>query len=69
MVADMDRIPQRYQWLGLLLVGLAWIVLCEVLPDPGLLAKLIGYAVAGVGLTGWLYVESKDLGKAKGDRR
>ena len=48
----MDRIPERYQWLGLMLVGLAWIVLCEVLPDPGLLTKLIGWAVSGVGLAG-----------------
>lgn len=65
----MDRIPQRFQWLGLLLLGLAWVALCEVLPDPGVMTKLIGYAVSAAGLAGWLYVESKNLGKPKSDRR
>ena len=61
--------PERFQWLGLLLIGLAWIALCEVLPDPGLMTKLIGYGVAAAGLAGWLYVESKNLGKPKSDRK
>jgi hypothetical protein len=40
-----------------------------VLPDPGVMTKLIGYAVAAAGLAGWLYIESKNLGKPKSDRR
>lgn len=62
----MDRIPVRYQWLGLLAVGVAWIVLCEVLPDPGFFTKAIGWAMAAAGMAGWLVVESKGLGKPKG---
>ena len=58
-----------FSGLGWLLLGLAWVALCEVLPDPGVMTKLIGYAVAAAGLAGWLYVESKNLGKPKSDRR